>query len=306
MRMRSASTTAPNWPKPRRSGRARRRREMMLDGVTLIAPETVFFSHDTEIGADTVVEPNVYFATGVKIAGGRKSGLSAIWREQLSAAAARSARSRGCVQAPISARNRRSAISARSRRRRSRPALRSITFPISAMPGSARKPISAPERSPATMTATASSSPTSAQALSSARTQRWSRRSRSATERISLRAASSPRTCRTMPWPSAVRGRRPYRNAPDSCAKGGQRRRRNNRTRSPLCNRLDDIIEERPASLLLTRNDTTSDFCTARFHSRGALGRTIVELGFLKHVRNCWDCRPDAGGAADRRRAEAA
>ena len=32
---------------------ARRRRELMLAGVTLIAPETVFFSHDTEIGADT-------------------------------------------------------------------------------------------------------------------------------------------------------------------------------------------------------------------------------------------------------------
>ena len=47
----------------------RKRREMMLSGVTLIAPETVFFSHDTEIGAETVVEPNVYFATGVKIAG---------------------------------------------------------------------------------------------------------------------------------------------------------------------------------------------------------------------------------------------
>ena len=48
----------------------RKRREMMLSGVTLIAPETVFFSHDTEIGAETVVEPNVYFAPGVKIAGG--------------------------------------------------------------------------------------------------------------------------------------------------------------------------------------------------------------------------------------------
>ena len=31
----------------------RRRQEAMLSGVTLIAPETVFFSHDTEIGADT-------------------------------------------------------------------------------------------------------------------------------------------------------------------------------------------------------------------------------------------------------------
>jgi bifunctional UDP-N-acetylglucosamine pyrophosphorylase/glucosamine-1-phosphate N-acetyltransferase len=51
---------------------ARRRREAMLSGVTLIAPETVFFSHDTEIGADTVVEPNVWFGPGVKIATGAR------------------------------------------------------------------------------------------------------------------------------------------------------------------------------------------------------------------------------------------
>lgn len=47
----------------------RRRREMMLAGVTLIDPDSVFFSHDTEIGADTVVEPNVFFGRGVRIAG---------------------------------------------------------------------------------------------------------------------------------------------------------------------------------------------------------------------------------------------
>ncbi len=51
---------------------ARRRHEAMLSGVTLIAPETVFFSHDTEIGADTIVEPNVWFGPGVKIATGAK------------------------------------------------------------------------------------------------------------------------------------------------------------------------------------------------------------------------------------------
>jgi bifunctional UDP-N-acetylglucosamine pyrophosphorylase/glucosamine-1-phosphate N-acetyltransferase len=50
----------------------RRRREAMLSGVTLIAPETVFFSHDTEIGADTVVEPNVWFGPGVTVAAGAK------------------------------------------------------------------------------------------------------------------------------------------------------------------------------------------------------------------------------------------
>ncbi|MBA3448567.1 MAG: bifunctional UDP-N-acetylglucosamine diphosphorylase/glucosamine-1-phosphate N-acetyltransferase GlmU [Pseudaminobacter sp.] len=48
----------------------RRRRAMMLSGVTLIAPETVYFSHDTEIGPETVVEPNVFFGPGVKIASG--------------------------------------------------------------------------------------------------------------------------------------------------------------------------------------------------------------------------------------------
>ncbi len=50
----------------------RRRKEAMLAGVTLIAPETVYFSHDTEIGQDTVVEPNVFFGPGVTIAGGVK------------------------------------------------------------------------------------------------------------------------------------------------------------------------------------------------------------------------------------------
>ncbi|OBQ80388.1 bifunctional UDP-N-acetylglucosamine diphosphorylase/glucosamine-1-phosphate N-acetyltransferase GlmU [Mesorhizobium sp. WSM3873] len=51
---------------------ARRRRDAMLAGVTLIAPETVYFSHDTEIGADTIVEPHVWFGPGVKIASGAK------------------------------------------------------------------------------------------------------------------------------------------------------------------------------------------------------------------------------------------
>lgn len=48
----------------------RARREAMLSGVTMIAPETVFLSHDTEIGADTILEPNVVFGPGAKIAAG--------------------------------------------------------------------------------------------------------------------------------------------------------------------------------------------------------------------------------------------
>lgn len=50
----------------------RTRRRMMLAGVTLVAPETVYFSHDTEIGAETTIEPNVWFGPGVTVAEGAK------------------------------------------------------------------------------------------------------------------------------------------------------------------------------------------------------------------------------------------
>jgi bifunctional UDP-N-acetylglucosamine pyrophosphorylase / glucosamine-1-phosphate N-acetyltransferase len=45
----------------------RLRRAAMLKGATLVAPETVFLSVDTELGQDVVVEPNVVFASGVKV-----------------------------------------------------------------------------------------------------------------------------------------------------------------------------------------------------------------------------------------------
>ncbi len=46
----------------------RRRQQAMADGATLIAPETVWFSADTEIGRDVLIEPNVFFGPGVKVA----------------------------------------------------------------------------------------------------------------------------------------------------------------------------------------------------------------------------------------------
>jgi bifunctional UDP-N-acetylglucosamine pyrophosphorylase/glucosamine-1-phosphate N-acetyltransferase len=46
---------------------ARRRLRAMAEGATLIAPETVWFSSDTRIGRDVVVEPNVFFGPGVVI-----------------------------------------------------------------------------------------------------------------------------------------------------------------------------------------------------------------------------------------------
>ena len=42
----------------------------MTDGVTLVAPETVWFSHDTTISSDVTVEPNVVFGPGVSVAEG--------------------------------------------------------------------------------------------------------------------------------------------------------------------------------------------------------------------------------------------
>lgn len=48
----------------------RRRHELMVSGVSMIAPETVFLSHDTEIGQDALIEPNVVFGPGVTVEGG--------------------------------------------------------------------------------------------------------------------------------------------------------------------------------------------------------------------------------------------
>lgn len=46
---------------------ARARAAAMEAGVTLIAPETVFFSHDTQIANDVIVEPHVVFGPGVRV-----------------------------------------------------------------------------------------------------------------------------------------------------------------------------------------------------------------------------------------------
>ncbi|AXS40492.1 bifunctional UDP-N-acetylglucosamine diphosphorylase/glucosamine-1-phosphate N-acetyltransferase GlmU [Breoghania sp. L-A4] len=48
----------------------RARHAAMLGGATLIAPETVFFSHDTKLGADVLIEPNVVFGPAVIVEDG--------------------------------------------------------------------------------------------------------------------------------------------------------------------------------------------------------------------------------------------
>jgi len=47
---------------------ARRRKQAMDDGASLIAPETVWFAWDTVVGRDVVIEPNVFFGPGVSVA----------------------------------------------------------------------------------------------------------------------------------------------------------------------------------------------------------------------------------------------
>lgn len=46
----------------------RARAKFMRDGVTMIAPKTVWLSFDTILGRDVVIEPNVFFGPGVKVA----------------------------------------------------------------------------------------------------------------------------------------------------------------------------------------------------------------------------------------------
>ncbi len=43
------------------------RERVMAEGATLIAPETVWFSHDTVIGRDVIIEPNVFFGPKVVV-----------------------------------------------------------------------------------------------------------------------------------------------------------------------------------------------------------------------------------------------
>jgi bifunctional UDP-N-acetylglucosamine pyrophosphorylase/glucosamine-1-phosphate N-acetyltransferase len=48
----------------------RLREQAMRNGATLVAPETVFFSADTQIGRDVVIEPHVVFGPGVVVEDG--------------------------------------------------------------------------------------------------------------------------------------------------------------------------------------------------------------------------------------------
>ena len=48
------------------------RQSAMVNGVTLVAPDSVYFSYDTHIGRDAIVEQNVIFAPGVTVESGAR------------------------------------------------------------------------------------------------------------------------------------------------------------------------------------------------------------------------------------------
>jgi len=48
----------------------RAREKAMLAGATMIAPETVWLSYDTQLGVDVVIEPNVFFGPGAVVEDG--------------------------------------------------------------------------------------------------------------------------------------------------------------------------------------------------------------------------------------------
>ena len=136
----------------------RRRREQALDeGATLIDPESVWFAYDTKLGRDVTVEPHVVFGPGVEVADGATiKAFSHIEGAIIGAEASIGpfARIRPGTQARRQDQGRQFRRAEEGAGRARAP--RSIICPMSAMPRSARAPTSAPARSPAITTASAS------------------------------------------------------------------------------------------------------------------------------------------------------
>ena len=66
-RMRWGVNTRSELAERERNAQAMLRERAMENGATLLDPETVYFSYDTAIGTDVVIEPNVFFGRGVEI-----------------------------------------------------------------------------------------------------------------------------------------------------------------------------------------------------------------------------------------------
>ena len=111
----------------------RLRPDAMRGRATLVAPETVFFSHDTVLGCDVVVEPHVVFGPGVTVGDGVViHAFSHLEGASLASGVSIGPYARLRPGAKSGARARTSAISARSSRRTSARAPRSTISPTSA------------------------------------------------------------------------------------------------------------------------------------------------------------------------------
>jgi bifunctional UDP-N-acetylglucosamine pyrophosphorylase/glucosamine-1-phosphate N-acetyltransferase len=120
----------------------RRRAQAMVDGVTLIAPETVWFAHDTRSAGTRWWSPNVVFGPGVGI--GERVSIRAF--SHLEGAVVGRGAEIGPYARSAPARDRREAQGRQFRRgqeARLGRAPRPTTCPISAMPRSARTRTSA-------------------------------------------------------------------------------------------------------------------------------------------------------------------
>ena len=88
-----ASTTGSQLAAAEAAMQARLRRRAMIEGATLVAPETVFLSCDTKIGRDVLIEPHVSHRPGRHDRGRRR-------RPRLLASRGRARRGRGGRSGP--------------------------------------------------------------------------------------------------------------------------------------------------------------------------------------------------------------
>ena len=160
-----------------REWQRRRRVSAMLGGASLTDPDSVWFAFDT-----TIARRHGRTARRVRSRRDDRRGradprLQPHRGRDDRRRRAKSARSRGCARGPSLAKEPRSAISSRSRKRRFGDGRQGQSFELHRRRRrSARRPTSARARSPAITTASANIRPRSAPARSSDRTALWLRR----------------------------------------------------------------------------------------------------------------------------------
>ncbi len=197
---------------------AQLRAAAMDAGVTLIDPGSVFLCADTELAPDVIVEPNVRFGPGMKVATGalirsfsHLEGCT-IGPDCIVGPHAR-LRPGTELGASVHGGN---FVEVKATRLGAGAKASHLTYLGDADVGEGHA-TSAPEPSSAITTAPRSTARPSARTRSLARTARWLHLLPSATALSSPPAASSPRTCHPKPWRSRASGRSPNQDARRTC-----------------------------------------------------------------------------------------